>query len=64
MSMMYQRVNEEKCAPVHQGLGSFYYLHNQLAEIRIQDFLVCKMMNNNERAAFQQVDVPVSAFGF
>jgi hypothetical protein len=53
-----------KSAPVHQGLGDFYDLHYQLPKIRIQDFFVCKMMYNNERAAFQQVNVPVSAFSF
>jgi hypothetical protein len=54
----------KKSAPVHQGLGGFYGFHYQLPEIRIQDFLVCKMMQNNERAASQQVNVPVSAFSF
>jgi hypothetical protein len=54
----------EKSAPVHQGLGGFYGLHYQLPEIRIQDFLVCKMMYNDERAASQQVNVSVSGFSF
>jgi len=53
-----------RSVPVDKRLGGLYNLHYQLPEIRIQDLLVCKMMHNNERAAFQQVDVPVSAFSF
>ena len=47
-----------KGAPVNKRLGGLYDLHYRLPEIRIQDFFVCKFMQNDERAAFQQVDVP------
>jgi len=53
-----------KGAPVNKRLGGFYDFHYRLPEIRIQDFFICKLMQNDERAAFQQVDVPMVLVSF